>query len=100
MTSQNRLGCLSILLFLALCFSLFLNFFFLVLKGARSSGLSTRTTPKFEESVVQAGEDGTANKIAEIFLRGIITGSEPGRSARRWSMISSSSFSRRWTTSV
>jgi protease-4 len=78
MTKQNSLGCLSIVLFLALCFSLFFNFILFAVKGSRGSSFAGRTTPKFEEVVAQAGQDGVDSKIALINLRGIITSAEPG----------------------
>jgi protease IV len=78
MTKQSRLGCLSVALFLALCLSLFLNFIFVLAKGARGASFATRSTPKFEEEEVQPAQDGAEGKIAEIYLRGIISSSEPG----------------------
>ncbi len=79
MQKQSRLGCLSVILFVALGLSLCLNFIFLAAKGSRASGLmAARKLPKFEEEVVQEGNDGEDNKVAEIFLRGIITSAEPG----------------------
>lgn len=39
----------------------------------------TKTVQKFEEeTIAHAGEEGTETKIAQIALRGIITGAEPG----------------------
>jgi len=78
MTNQNRLGCLSVFLFVALCVSLFVNLAVIFSKGARMSGVSANSIPKFEEQVVQAAKDGADSKIALISLRGVISGSEPG----------------------
>ncbi len=78
MTKQNRLGCLSVFLFLALCVSLFVNFMIVVARSARVSGLSARSVPKFEEQTVLPGKDSNESKIALISLRGVISGSEAG----------------------
>ncbi len=82
MPTQNRLGCLSIALFLALCFSLFVNLLFFVRSGARAtSAFAGRQLPKFEETVVALPPDASlmgGDKIALISLRGIISSSEAG----------------------
>jgi protease-4 len=79
--NQNRLGCLSVALFLALALSLFVNFLFLLSKGSRSTGVIARQPQRFDEVVnvpSQPGEEGHGSKIAVISLRGIITSAEPG----------------------
>jgi protease-4 len=78
MTKPNRLGCLSIILFLALCLSLLVNFMVIVARGSRGAGLAARSMPKFEEQTLQASKDDTDAKIAVIYLRGVISSSEPG----------------------
>lgn len=82
MPNQNRLGCLSIALFLALCLSLFINLLFFVRSGARTStAFVGKQLPKFEETVVALPPGDpvlVADKIALISLRGIISSAEPG----------------------
>lgn len=76
---QNRLGCLSIFLFVALCFSLGLNLLILAAKGSRAASLgASRSIPKFEEALVRPPSDGNEEKIAVLYLRGVIMGSEAG----------------------
>lgn len=79
--NQNRLGCLSVALFLALALSLFVNFLFVLNKSTDTTGVMARETPKFSEAInVEAkhGEAGANSKIAVISLRGIISSATPG----------------------
>ncbi len=79
--NQNRLGCLSVALFLALALSLFINLLFVLNKSARTTGVLARAPERFNEAInVPAieGEAGAESKIVVISLRGIITSSEPG----------------------
>lgn len=75
---QNRLGCLSIVLFLALGFSLFLNFLLVVGKGTPT--LKDQVRKFAEETVLPASGEhsGKDAKIALIYLRGIISSAGPG----------------------
>jgi protease-4 len=81
MSNQSRFGCLSVLLFFVLCLSLLVNLFFLARGGSRGVASLNKTVPKFEEETLVAprsGEEGADDKIAQIYLRGIITSAEPG----------------------
>ncbi len=75
---QSRLGCLTAILVLALVFSLFINLILVFSHGSHSAALGARAVPKFEEQVVQAGQDNNDSKIAMIPLHGIISGGEAG----------------------
>lgn len=80
--TQKKFGCLGVILVVVLCFSLLLNFAFMV-AGSMSSASSTlgvSKAPRFEEAVVvdQAEPKDTEHKVALISLRGIITSAEPG----------------------
>ena len=77
---NNKLGCLSIFLFVALCASMFMNFV-LALTALRRLGGDVREqepTPKFRETIVQHGSRGTSDKIALIVMRGFISSSLAG----------------------
>lgn len=76
---QNRIGCLTVALFLALALSLFINFLFFV-RGASSTVniTSVRQLPKFDETLVVPGQGVNNEKIALIYLRGMISSAEPG----------------------
>lgn len=76
---QNRLGCLTVTLFLALALSLFINFLFFVRGSASSVGVSgARPLPKFGETLVVPAQGVNNEKIALIYLRGMISSAEPG----------------------
>src|SRR3982751_5514221 len=78
---RNQLGCIAVLLFLALCGSVFFNVLFVVGKAAGGSSVSSLRSaemPKFEEELVQPGNAESNTKIAQISLRGIISSSVPG----------------------
>src|SRR4051812_10240745 len=78
---RNQLGCIAILLFLALCGSVFFNVIFVVGRSTGSgvsSSLRGAELPKFEEELVQPGSADSRAKIAQISLRGIISSSIPG----------------------
>jgi protease-4 len=77
---RNQLGCIAIILFLALCGSVFFNVIFVVGKSAGSSvsSLGGAEMPKFEEQLVQPGSGDSHAKIAQISMRGIISSSIPG----------------------
>ena len=79
--NNNRFGCLGIGLVVLLALSLLLNFIFVVAgsTSVATSAMGGRAqTPKFEEGLVAAGRDGSDDKIAVIYLRGLISGMEPG----------------------
>lgn len=64
-----------------LILSLVLNFIFIVAgsTSVATSAMGVRMQlPKFEEGLVVPGKEGTTDKIAVLYLRGIISGMEPG----------------------
>ncbi|MEO8205768.1 MAG: signal peptide peptidase SppA [Chthoniobacterales bacterium] len=70
-------GCLSLVLFLALCVSLCANVALILVIGAKATlPGNSFSEPKFEEETLVSGS--SSDKIAVISLRGIITYSEPG----------------------
>ncbi len=76
--ADRKLGCLSIVLFLALCASLFFNFILMiaVFQRATGGGIADREMlPKFREITVEKGHGG---KVALIVMRGLISSSLPG----------------------
>jgi protease-4 len=75
---QNRLGCLTVAIFLALALSLFVNALFLLRGAASTVAISAAPTPHFDETVVVPGEGVNREKIAVISLRGIISSSISG----------------------
>ncbi len=79
--TNKKIGCLGALLVALLCLSLFINIFFLAARGTTSPtaslGGGSGNAPKFDEAVVVASKH-RSEKIALIYLRGIITSSEPG----------------------
>ena len=79
MAADRRLGCLSIFLFVALCVSLFVNFVLMVATFQRFAGVrEPEPIPRFREILLQRGGRGTADKIAVITMRGLISSSLPG----------------------
>jgi len=78
---MKKSGCFVVVMFVALCASLFVNLLLMAALGAKggSSLTSVRVLqPKeFEEQVVQEGET-SANKIAVIPLQGVIAFGEAG----------------------
>jgi len=78
--SDRKYGCLSVVLFVALCVSLLVNFIVVVVAFSRVSGNTRREepTPYFRETIVQNGRKGSEDKIAVITLRGLISSSLPG----------------------
>ena len=79
MAADRRLGCLSIFLFVALCASLFLNFVLMVAAFQRFAGVrEPEPIPRFREILLQRGTHGTADKVAVITMRGLISSSLPG----------------------
>ena len=79
MAADRRLGCLSIFLFVALCASLFVNFVLMVAAFQRFAGVrEPEPIPRFREILLQRGSRGTADKIAVITMRGLISSSLPG----------------------
>ena len=79
MAADRRLGCFSVFLFVALCTSLFVNFVLMVAAFQRFGGVrEPEPIPRFREILLQRGSRGTADKIAVITMRGLISSSLPG----------------------
>src|SRR5712664_2743447 len=79
MAADRRLGCFSIFLFVALCASLFVNFVLMVAAFQRFGGVrEPEPIPRIREILLQRGGRGTADKIAVITMRGLISSSLPG----------------------
>jgi protease-4 len=79
MAADRRLGCFSIFLFVALCASLFVNFVLMVAAFQRFGGVrEPEPIARFREILLQRGSRGTADKIAVITMRGLISSSLPG----------------------
>jgi protease-4 len=79
MAADRRLGCFSVFLFVALCTSLFVNFVLMVAAFQRFGGArEPEPIPRFREILLQRGSRGTADKIAVITMRGLISSSLPG----------------------
>jgi protease-4 len=79
MAADRRLGCFSVFLFVALCTSLFVNFVLMIAAFQRFGGVrEPEPIPRFREILLQRGSRGTADKIAVITMRGLISSSLPG----------------------
>jgi protease-4 len=79
MAADRRLGCFSVFLFVALCTSLFVNFVLMIAAFQRFGGVrEPEPIPRFREILLQRGNRGTADKIAVITMRGLISSSLPG----------------------
>lgn len=78
--ANRKLGCVTVVLFIALSTSLLVNLMLGVLTFSRMAGgsIDQETRPKFREIVIERGEHGTADKVAIISLRGLISSSIPG----------------------
>lgn len=80
--NNPRSGCLSAALIASvvlLALSVMLNLILAVGSTARMGGsIGVRKLPKFEEELVVAAKERDPDKIALIYLRGIITAMEPG----------------------
>lgn len=77
--SMKKSGCVIVLLFLALCASVFVNGLLLVSMGAKSgtANLTVNRPTSFEETEIHAG-DGSSDKIVVIPLEGVIAFGVPG----------------------
>ncbi len=75
MAANRTLGCLSIFLFVALCASVLMNFILAVTAFQRFEGgrAEVEYRPRFNEMILERGTRGSANKIAVISLRGLIS---------------------------
>ena len=75
MAANRKLGCLSIFLFVALCASVLVNFFLAATAFQRFEGGrgEVEYRPRFTEMILERGSRGSANKIAVISLRGLIS---------------------------
>src|SRR6201997_3955938 len=79
MSSDRRLGCLSIFLFIALCGSLFANFVLMIAAFQRVGGIrEPEPIPRFREILLQRGSRATTDKNAGISMRGLVSTSVPG----------------------
>jgi protease IV len=79
MAANRKLGCLSIFLFVALCASLFVNLVLMIAAFQRLDGIrEPEPIPRFREILLQRGARATADKIAVITMRGLISSSLPG----------------------
>src|ERR1700745_740221 len=79
MSSDRRLGCLSIFLFIALCGSLFANIVLMIAAFQRVGGIrEAEPIPRFREILLQRGARASMDKIAVITMRGLIRTSLPG----------------------
>src|SRR3954470_6612335 len=78
--ANQKLGCLSIFLFVALCFSVLVNIVLAVAAFNRISGTARvqEAMPRFREIVVERAAKGSNDKVAIIALRGLISSSLPG----------------------
>jgi len=79
--ADRRIGCVTIFLFVALCGSVFVNFFLAMaaLRGFGSTaGRFEEPLPRFREIVVERGTRMVPDRIALITLRGLISSSIPG----------------------
>ena len=79
--ADRKIGCLTIFLFVALCGSVFLNFFLAMaaIRGFASTGVRVEEPlPRFREIVIERGTRLVPDRIALITLRGLISSSIPG----------------------
>jgi protease-4 len=78
--ANNRLGCLTIFLFVALCASIVVNVLLGVTTLGRFGGPPRLTDPmpRFREVVVERGGRTTGPKVVLISLRGVISTARPG----------------------
>src|SRR4051812_25624109 len=78
--ANQKLGCLSIFLFVALCSSVLVNIVLAVAAFNRISGTARvqEAMPRFREIVVERAAKGSNDKVAIIALRGLISSSLPG----------------------
>ena len=75
MAANQKLGCLSVFLFVALCASLLVNFLLAATAFRRfeGGGAEVEMRPRFREMIVERGTGGSSDKIAVISLRGLIS---------------------------
>lgn len=78
--ANQKLGCLSIFLFVALCASVLFNIILAVTAFNRLSGTAQEQerVPRFRETILDRGSRGSDDKIALITLRGLISSSLRG----------------------
>lgn len=78
--ANNKLGCLSIFLFVSLCASLALNVFLTITTFSRLGGNAQTqdTRSRFREVVIDRAQHGSDDKVVVISLRGLISSSIPG----------------------
>jgi protease IV len=80
MAANNRLGCLTIFLFVALCASIVINMMLGVMALGRMGGSArlNEPMPRFREVVVERGGRTTGPKIALIPIRGVVSAGRSG----------------------
>lgn len=80
MAENRKLGCLSVFLAVALVASVFINLILAAASFRRFGGTTQfeEPMPSFREVLVQRGARGSADKIAVITMRGLISSSLPG----------------------
>jgi protease-4 len=79
--ADRKIGCVTICLFVALCGSVFVNFFLAmaVFRGFGATGVRVEELPpRFREIVVERGTRLVSDRIALITMRGLISSSIPG----------------------
>ena len=80
MAANRTLGCLSIFLFVALCASVLVNLALAATAFRRFEGVNqdVEYRPRFREMIIERGTRGSANKVAVISLRGLISSGVAG----------------------
>src|ERR1700730_6352001 len=78
--ADQKVGCLSIFLFVALCISVFANFVLMMAVFRRMGGMTREEELplRFREVLVERASHGSNDKIAVIMMRGLISSSIPG----------------------
>src|SRR6202165_4097052 len=78
--ADQKVGCLSIFLFVALCISVFANFVLMMAVFRRVGGMTREEELplRFREVLVERASRGSNDKIAVIMMRGLISSSIPG----------------------
>ena len=78
--ADQKVGCLSIFLFVALCISVFANFVLMMAVFRRMGGMTREEELplRFREVLVERASHGSSDKIAVIMMRGLISSSIPG----------------------
>src|SRR5438067_2032538 len=75
---RKRFGCFGMILFVLLCLSILFNLVLLAFSSRRISSRLDDKPPEYDESVVVSGSGSSNDKIALIYLNGIISSSLGG----------------------